>query len=212
MKASSAARKILAKFPKDVRDYFLEIDELCKYHGVTFYLGAGKQVNSCGGRSGGYFDDCERILAVAIGSSMGSALQTCIHEAQHAFGQWTNPKSLWHDFKIYNGHNRFFSYLSGKRIYKLSSAISAAIAIELDAERLAVKQIKRRWTKYINLTEYQKQSSAYLFSYLYMGETGKWPVTSPCVKNISKHSPPKLLRVYKTIPPKMRIAFDKYLR
>lgn len=210
MKASSAARKILNKFPQDVRDYFLEIDELCKYHGVTFYLGAGKSVNASG-RCSGYFDYHKKILAISLKHSLESIISLCAHESNH-LRQWANPKSKWHTQRLYKGHNRFFSFLGGAKIYKKDRALSQAVSLELECERLAVREIKRRWTKYINLTEYQKQSSAYLFSYLYMGETGKWPVTSPCVKNISKHSPPKLLRVYKTIPPKMRIAFDKYLR
>jgi len=212
MKISSKARKILKKFPEEIRNYFLEVDEKCKQHGVTFFVGAGKQVNSCGGRSGGYFDDCRKILAVSIGSSLTSCFQTLLHEVSHFKGQWLNPKSIWYKGRIRHGHSRFFSYLSGQRIYKKHAAIAAALAIELDCERKTVREIKRRWTKYIDLAEYQRQSSAYLYSYLYMGETGKWPVVSCCIRKIAKHAPDSLQKSYKQIPPKLRMAFDKYLR
>ncbi len=197
MKASSVARKILSRFPKDVIEYFHEIDKLCKKYSVTFYLGAGRSVNSGCGRSGGYFDDCNRVLAVAIGTSMSSALSILVHEVGHLKGQWLNPKSIWHDFKIYNGYSRFFWFLEGRRIYQKHTAISSAI--------------KRRWTKYINLDKYQRESSAYLYSYIYMGETGKWPVTSSCDKKIAKHAPNNLRGSYRKIPPALRKAFEKYL-
>lgn len=212
MKASSAARKILAKFPKDVRDYFLEIDELCKYHGVTFYLGSGRCVNSGGGRCSGYFDYHNKILAIAVGRSMNSVFQVAVHEFQHFKGQWLNLKSNWHTKRLYKGHSRFFSFLSGAKIYKKDQALMDCINLELECERLAVREIKRRWTKYIDLAEYQRQSSSYLYSYLYMGETGKWPITSCCVRKIAKHAPDSLQKSYEVIPPKLRIAFEKYLR
>lgn len=211
MKASSAARKILNRFPQDVKDYFQEIDELCNQHGVTFYLGAGKAVNA-GGRCSGYFDYHKKVLAVSLKHSLESVISVAAHEVSHLKNQWANPKSKWHTQKLYNGHNRFFSFLSGAKIYKKDSAISDSILLELEAERLAVREIKRRWTKYIDLAEYQRQSSAYLYSYLYMGETGKWPVTSCCIRKIAKHAPDSLQKSYKQIPPKLRMAFDKYLR
>ncbi len=211
MKASSVARKILSKFPRDIREYFNEIDSLCKENGITFYLGAGKSVNSGCGRSGGYYDDGERVLAVSIGCSLQSVLGILVHESKHCY-QHIHQTPAWKNRKIYNGYNRFFSHLAGKRIYKKHTAVAAAIAIELECERMAVKEIKRRWTKYIDLSKYQRESSAYLYSYIYMGETGKWPVTSSCDRKITAHSPDKLLRSYKRIPSRLRMAFERYLR
>ncbi len=211
MKASSAARKILSKFPQDVVDYFNEIDELCNYYGVTFYVGAGKSVNASG-RCSGYFDYHKKVLAISLKHSLASIISVAVHEVSHMKNQWANPKSKWHTQKLYKGHNRFFSFLGGAKIYKKNAAISQAVLLELEAERMAVREIKRRWTKYIDLNDYQRQSSAYLYSYLYMGETGRWPVSSPCVRKISKHAPDSLQKSYKKIPIKLRSAFDKYLR
>jgi len=212
MKASSAARKILNRFPQDVKDYFQEIDELCNQHGVTFYLGAGKSVNCGNGRCAGYFDDSQRILAVSINRSIESVIGLTVHEATHAFVQWANPKSIWYKGRIRHGHTRFFNFLAGHKIYKKDEAIQSALALELDCERTSIREIKRRWTKYIDVETYQRQSSAYLYSYLYMGETGKWPVVSCCIRKIAKHAPDSLQKSYKQIPPKLRMAFDKYLR
>jgi len=200
MKASSAARKILNKFPQDVVNYFNEIDELCNYYGVTFYVGAGKSVNASG-RCSGYFDYHKKILAVSLKHSLESIISIMVHEFFHFKGQWANPKSKWHTQKLYIGHNRFFSFLGGAKIYKKDQALSDALALELEAEQLAVREIKRRWTKYVDLAEYQRQSSAYLYSYVWMSETG-----------IAKHAPDSLQKSYETIPPKLRIAFEKYLR
>lgn len=211
MKASSVARKILSKFPKDVREYFVEIDELCNQHGVTFYLGSGKSVNA-GGRCSGYFDYHKKILAVSLKHSLESVIAVLCHEFQHFKNQWLNPKSKWHTQQLYKGHARFFSFLGGAKIYKKNQVMMNSISLELECERLSIKEIKRRWTKYINLAEYQRQSSAYLYSYLYMGETGKWPISSPCKRIISKHAPDNLRGRYRKIPQKLRSAFEKHLR
>lgn len=206
----SRARKIFQKFPRDVKEYFQEIDKKCQKYSITFKIGGGKSVNSGCGRSGGYFDDASKVLAVAIGCSLESALSILIHEQSHLC-QWKNPKSVWKNRKIYNGYTRFFRYLAGQKIYKKETAVQSAIELEKECEKLAIREIKKRWLKYINLENYKKGSNAYLFSYLHMGETGKWPVNTPCDRKILAHCPTELLRSYKRIPVRLKMAFDKYL-
>lgn len=210
MVADSKARKILKSFPKDVVEYFVEIDRKCQKYGIKFKLGSGKSLNAGMGRCGGYFDDGQKVLAVAIGSGLYSALSICVHEASH-MKQWKSPKSIWKNRKVYNGYNRFYCYLDGKKIYKLKTAVDAAISLELEAERMAVREIKKRWTKYIDLSKYCRQSSSYLFSYRHMAKTGKWPVVSPSDRRITAHCPDRLLRSYKRVPWRLQAAFDRYL-
>ncbi len=212
MKMDSRARKIFNKFPRDVKEYFHEVNEKCQKYGVTFKVSGGRSVNADCGRSGGYFNDSTKELAVAIGSNLESSMGVLIHEFFHMEKQWKNPKSIWKNRKIYNGYNRFFHYLNGGRIYKIDSAITSVVSLELECEKMAVREIKRRWTKYINVDKYCRQSFSYLASFFHMAKTKKWPKISPCHRKFLAHCPDKLPRSLKKVPENLQAAFDRFLR
>lgn len=201
----------MKKLPKAVRDYIFELDKKCQYYGIELILGAGSSVNFGNGRSGGYFCDYRKVLKVAIGGSVESILSCAIHESCHMEDQWQNPKSIWHDFRISNGYNRFFHYINGGRIYKQKQAVFAAIAIEKECEQFAIKKIKAKWLKYVNLDKYIANSNSYLFSYLHMAETRKWPSKTPCTRKFRAHCETKLSKSHKKIPTNLKAAFDRWL-
>jgi hypothetical protein len=208
MKASSRAKKILKSFPRDVQEYFAEIDETLQKQGYTLFLGGGKYLNN-NGRCGGYFDDINKVLAVSMNRSLESVLSTLIHEYSH-YQQKNDKNSIWHNYRIYNGHSRFFYYLDGKRIYKHKDALMGAIRLEADCERRAIK-LAKKWQKYINLESYQSKANAYILSYHHMLKTGKWLKKSPYDRKIIAHSPNRLLRSYAKVPCELEKAFDRYL-
>lgn len=210
MKLDSRARKIFRKFPRDVKEYFEKLDQKCQKHGILLKLGGGKEVNFGHGRCGGYFDDSGKEMNIAIGGSIQSLMANSLHEEGH-LDQFLGKSKIWHQFSFYNGHTRFFKYLSGERIYKVNQAVQAAIAIEKECEKIAIKKIKKKWQKYIDLDWYIASASAYLFSYLYMAKKRKWPKNTPCIAQIRAHCPNKILRSYKTIPERLEAAFDRYL-
>lgn len=212
MTLDSKARKIFKKFPKEVKNYFLEIDQKCQKYGVTFRISGGYAVNSGCGRCGGYFDDHERVLVVAIGSNLESAMSLLVHESTHMERQWKNPKSIWKDRKTYNGYNRFFRHLEGRKIYKINTAIRAAVDLEMECEKMAIKEIKKRWLKYIDVEKYSRQSFAYLASFQHMAKIRKWPVISPSHRKFLAHCPNKLPRTMRKIPRNLQEAFDRFLR
>ena len=210
MKLDSRARKIFKKFPRDVKEYFEKLDQKCQKFKISLILSGGEEVNFGHGRCGGYFDDSNKIMKIAIGGSVQSSLSVSLHEEGH-LDQWINKTPAWSNFKIYNGYTRFFKYLNGERIYKVNQAVQAAIAIEKECEKIAIKKIKKKWLKYIDLNCYVTNASAYLFSYLYMAKKRKWPKNTPCTAKIRAHCPNKILRSYKTIPERLEAAFDRYL-
>lgn len=211
MTLCSKAQKRFKRLPKRVRDYFFQLDKRCQSYRIKLVLGSGESVNFGGGRCGGYFDDANRVLKVAIGGSVESLLSVAIHESAHMTKQWQNPRSIWQDYKIYNGYNRFFRYISGERIYNKTQAIHSAISLEKECEQFAIKEIKRKWLDYINLEKYIANSNAYLFSYLHMAEKRKWPAKTPCEGKFRAHCPTKLLKSYKKIPERLKLAFDRWL-
>lgn len=210
MKLDSRARKIFRKFPRDVKEYFEKLDQKCQKHGILLKLGGGKEVNFGHGRCGGYFDDFGKEMKISIGGSIQGVLSVAIHEESH-LEQFIKKTPIWRNFSTYNGYTRFFKYLSGERIYKINQAVQAAISIEKECEKIAIKKIKKKWLKYIDLNCYVTNASAYLFSYLYMAKKRKWPKNTPCTAKIRAHCPNKILRSYKTIPERLEAAFDRYL-
>lgn len=210
MVIDSKARKILKSFPEDVQKYFRAIDKKCQKHGIKFRIGGGKTVNFGHGRCGGYFHEENKELVVSIGKSLQGALSLMIHETCH-LEQALKKTKAWSNRSTMNGHTRFFNYLAGQKIYKLDHAINSVISIELECERMAVKEIKRKWTHIINLDSYVKQSNIYLFSHYFMAKTRKWPKKSMFDKKIMAHSPDKLLRSYKHCPWRLMLAFERYL-
>jgi hypothetical protein len=88
-------KKILKSFPRDVQEYFAEIDNRCKKFKITLKLTSGKSVN-LGGRCGGYFDSDAREIVVAIGGKLEDVLCCAEHEFQHCFGQFLKKNSIWH--------------------------------------------------------------------------------------------------------------------
>lgn len=203
------AKKIFQKFPRDVKEYFQKLDKKCQKHGITLKVGGGKAFN-LGGRCGGYFDDTNKILAVAIGiKNIGKIIALAEHEANH-MRQWLNPRSIWHRKGIKNGHARFSYYLAGQRIYKAEQCMMATLAIEHDCERKTLRAL-RKWQKYVNLKQATKRANSYLLSHWHMLETKKWPTNTPYDQKILKHCPDSLVKNPRKVPESLKKAFRKYL-
>lgn len=208
MKIDSRARKIFKKFPRDVQEYFWDLDKKCKKHGVLLKIGGGRAFN-LGGRCGGYFDDVNKVLAVAIGiKNIGKIIALAEHESTHCFKQWLNPRSIWHKTK--KKHSRFSYYLAGQRIYKPEDCALATLKLELDCERKTLRALKK-WQKYINITNATIRANSYLLSHWHMLETGKWPSNTPYDRKILKLCPKSLIKNPKIVSDELMDAFRKYL-
>ena len=65
-----------------MREYFEKLDQKCQKHGILLKIGGGKALNMGKSRCGGYFDESERVLAVAIGiKDIGKILALAEHES-----------------------------------------------------------------------------------------------------------------------------------
>ena len=70
MKFDSKAKQIFKKMPVEIKNYFYEVDAKCKKHEVQLRLSGGKGLNGDGSRSGGWFDDYNKELAIAINAPL----------------------------------------------------------------------------------------------------------------------------------------------
>jgi hypothetical protein len=210
VKANRKAKLLISQFPKDVRYFIEEVDEILKADGYTFYVSSGAFVKTDCGSCGGYFDSINRVLAVAGNVELPRFISLLCHEFNH-FKQKNNPKSTWNDPKISDGHSKLFSWLSGHRHYRPDKLTQAAIALELECERMTLKMIRRRFSHIISPAEYSRRASIYLYGYLWVLETGRWFVKTPYQPAILAACEPVLKRKYTEIPPALRKAFEECL-
>jgi len=210
MKLDSRARKIFGGFPDDVKNYFIKLDKKCQKYGVILKIGGGKALNA-GGRCGGYFDYSEKVLAIAIGSeNLGNIITILVHEQVHCFKQWLNPRSIWHKKGIIRQHARFAHYLKGNKIYRPLDCAIATIKLELDCERKTLRELNK-WQKYVDINVVTQLANAYILSHWKMLELKKWPTKSTYNKKILAHCSNVLIKDYRKIPERLKMAFDRYL-
>lgn len=211
MKMDSRARKIFQKFPRDVKEYFEKLDQKCQKHGITLKIGGGTALNVGKGRCGGYFDEVNKVLAVAIGvKNISKILCLAEHESNHCFRQYFNPRSIWYKKGIISGHTRFSYYLEGYRIYKPEDCMMSTLKLELDCERKTIRSLKK-WKKYVNIKDAIKRANSYLLCHWHMLETKKWPTNTPYDRKILKHCPDSLIKNPRIVPEGLKRAFKKYL-
>jgi len=205
MKFDSKARQIFKKLPNEVKNYFYEVDEKCKKHKINFRLSGGKSLNADGARCGGWFDDSNKELAIALDMPLKWSLSILLHEESH-LDQWLDPTSVWYNYGIYNSFPRFFSWLTKES--ELRDPLKEArkiIILEADCEKRTLRKIKKRWSHIIDFEVYSRSANAYMFSYLWMAKTRKW--IGSCVKqhHFLKNFPIKMQKQYEFLP-------EKYLK
>jgi hypothetical protein len=212
VKIDSKARTILSSFPKEIQDYFQEIDAKCKQHDVKFRVSGGKSVYSGGGCCGGFFSDSPKELAIAINKPLKWVLATLVHEDSH-FDQWLNRQSVWYNQRISRNFNNFFDWLQNiKNIKNPIESAKHVIALESDCERRSIKKIKKRWSHVISPETYAQSANAYMFSYLYMAQSRKWISNSVKIKNkcFYRNFPQKILGKFENLSEEYFELFRKY--
>lgn len=210
MKASPRAKKILSKMPKDVISFTEEVSEDLKHRNIQFIVSEHSSVKLGCGKCGGYFDSFERKLVVCLGGGLQRFFSLLCHEYCHSL-QFKNLRSVYNDQTISANHSKFFYWLEGAKHYKISELAQAAIKIELECEKMALKLIRRKFSHIVSPESYAQMASVYLYGYLWVAETGEWfkkPLYHP---EILAACEPRLRRKYEVIPQKLREAFEKYL-
>lgn len=204
----SKARKIFHKFPDEVKDYFKQVDEKCKTHGITFKISSGGSVNFGGCRSGGYFCEKSKTLAIASNVRLKWVLGALLHEESH-LDQWADSNSVWYESKMDYSFLMFFGWLGGYfNIKNPETYAKKIIKLEADCEKRTIKKIKDRWQKYISVDDYARSANAYLFSYLWMAKSKKWVGDFTVYKKYTKHFPAKIHSKYEKLPIKFLKLFE----
>lgn len=212
MKIDGKARVILSSFPKDVQNYFREIDEKCKKNNVKFRVSGGSVVYSGGGSCAGFFSSSPKELVVSINKPLKWVIATLVHEDSH-FDQWLNHKSIWYNQKVMRNFDNFFSWLlDSKNIKNPTESAKHVIALESDCERRSIKKIKKRWSHIVSPETYAQSANAYMFSYLYMARSRKWISETIEIKNkcFYRNFPQKILNKFDNLSEKYFELFRRY--
>lgn len=196
---------------KGGKRFLRHVRHTCVKYGVLFRIGNGKTViiKPFGFRALGYFDEYERILVCAKGSSEESFLSVVVHEFCHVL-QWIEKEKKYtscNHQKYGSVQNAVCMWINNELILndnKIRKYTQLTIDCELDAERRALRLIKL-FDLPIDVNRYSSQASATLFSYWLTAKTKQWDFKIGCRQR--EASGPSLRRLFKSIPSKVEISF-----
>ena len=178
-----------------------------KKHGINVILSKGSNLNfkEDHTRVCGFFDEANKVLAVATNRPVWDWGSTYIHEYCH-FRQWIEKNPLWTECDKYR---ILWRWVAGEQIdFKLvKKEIIAIRNMELDCERSTVKLIISHKFDF-DIPHYIKDAAAYIYYYNYMLETEhrKWfPSKNPPYgnKRILDAMPTTLRGNFKKLPKKI---------
>ena len=157
-------------------------------------------------RCSGYFEDSEKLLVVAMRSSI--ALEILVHEFGH-LTQYIDNCKPWKN--LGNSLDNTFNWLSGKKVSNIEKHIDAVKLMELDNEIRSVDIIKK-FKLEIDIKYYIKKANSYIYFYNRIKKTRRWssPSNSPYKNSkLLAVMPDKFQKTYKTTPKKIQRVFEK---
>lgn len=190
---------------KSAKHFLHYVKGKCKKHGIKLILRNVSYFRIDGNiRCSGYFDDSEKVLAVAMRSS--TALEILVHEFGHLTQYLDNCKP-WKD--LGSSLDKMTDWLLGKNIQDYSKHIDATREMELDNEKRSV-QIIKDFGLNIDIDSYIKKANSYVYFYNWIKQTRRWsnPKNSPYKNKILLKVMPKTFqKSYKTIPKHIEKVF-----
>jgi hypothetical protein len=199
------------KTSKASKDFLKYVRKICKDNGVTLKFGKGRLVKMqpFNFKVAGYFDEEEKLLHCGRGLNESDFLSTLVHEFAHVL-QWidgdTTYKNCDHE-KYGSVQNLVCQWIKDEvsiRDRELINYTKKMIACELNAERRAVKLIKK-FDLPIDIKRYSEHASATLYTYWMTLKTKKWDFKIGAKQRAaSGHS---LRRSFNSLPKKVETSF-----
>ena len=157
----------------------------------------------------GYFDEDLKVLHCGQGSNEIEFLSTLVHEFAHVL-QWIENDKTYKEcdhYKHGSVQNAVCMWLKNEINIKknqLEAYTKKTIACELNAERRAVKLIKR-FDLPIDLKRYSEHAAATLFTYWMTAKTKKWDFKIGSKQRAAAGS--SLRRSFNSIPKSVETTF-----
>lgn len=183
------------------------VKEQCDLHGVKYDLPKNKYLDLSGEiKCGGYFDETNKVLAVAMGHK--DSMSLFVHEYSH-MNQWLDGIEVWNKCSDECSHDAMDRWLKGEYIENINHHIDNCKYLELDNEKRAVKLIKK-FDLEIDVDNYVRKANAYVQFYNYLKLSRKWsvPKNSPYMNERIQSSCPKTFSMdYSKISKKLEKIF-----
>lgn len=159
----------------------------------------------------GYFDETNKTLAVSNFNDLEIFINTLAHESSH-MDQWIDNRYLWD--KCSPGYSLFFEWLERNvelKAEQVRETVEDIIRLERDCEIRAIKKLKK-YKIPTDFDKYIRKMNCYLYGYLFFLEKRRW---IPAVYNdaaVWKFASTRIPSSYKTIPIRLRRAFENKLK
>jgi len=210
----------LKQYPECVYEYFQQVEQKCKQHGVKLKVVKRDYIPTPDKRDigvGGFFDETSAILGVSIGcDDVHGILGVLLHEESH-MDQWIEKDSIWHNQSATKKINAFWEWLYNpeykipKKFGTVDKCCTACIDLEIDCELRAIKKFKKYFPEIFDNDRYIKSCNAYFYFIRYMTIIRGWPNISPFdVEELLEVCSSRLKSDYLIIPSKIKEVLDKY--
>jgi hypothetical protein len=199
--------------PQEFKPFVAYVRRMCKIHKVELMMSPSKTVvltDNFSADCSGYFDDVDKVMAVACGKPFKDWIEILVHEFSH-MQQWLDD-DRWEHWTDCCGE--LWTWLDKEKIMnnnQLKAVIDGMIDLERDCEVRALDNITK-WKLPINKSEYKRKANLYLYSYRMMPILRKFPSGIYDNKSLIAMCPPRMLKKYNKIPEHIEKAIlDRYL-
>lgn len=203
---------------KKIRDFIEYAKIEMKKYGAICRFSKNKIVLADGLKVNGYWDDENKVLAVATDQLTSYWFRIFVHEFAH-FIQWRDGRKQYTILTSHPINNKykesleeiFDNWLQGKEYPKRVVRRCGEIIrdMELDCERITV-QIIKDFDLPIKIEDQCRAAAAYIHFYNVIMDTRKWYKTSPYTdKKILSMMPKTLKGKFKKTPKRIREAIEE---
>jgi hypothetical protein len=199
--------------PQEFKPFVAYVKRMCKLHKVELMLSPSRTVvitDTFSTDCSGYFDDVDKVLAVACGKPFEQWIEILIHEYSH-MEQWLHDErwSSWTD-----SCGELWAWLDKEKIMnnsQLKGVLDGMIELERDCEVRALNTIAK-WNLPVNKSRYKRKANLYLYSYRLMPKLKKFPTGIYDNEHIVSMCPSRMLKKYDKVPENIEKAIlDRYL-
>ena len=193
---------------KNSVNFIEEVRATCKLYGVKCSIRDVAYVKLGSFKCGGWFDGEDMELVCSMKNDKGIALLA--HEFSH-FYQWAEGSELWEIAAKSNSHSAMHDWIEGKPVRNIKKHIAICRDLEVDAEKRAVKMIKK-YNLPIDIDEYIRGANAYIYFYNYILDIRRWskPNNSPYRNKILIASMPKtFMKDYSVLPDRLLRVYQE---
>lgn len=187
--------------PHDFKPFVAYVKRMCKVKGIELMLSPSKTVvvtDTFSTDCSGYFDEQDKVLAVACGKPFEQWIEILVHEFAH-MQQWLHDErwEYWTQCCL-----DLWMWLDKEKIMnnsQLKSVIDGMIDLERDCEIRALGLINK-WKLPINKSAYKRKANLYLYSYRMMPMLKKFPTGIYTNESLVSMCPSRMLKKYDKVP------------